>query len=67
LSISDGFNVTSRHDKANLITYCVPNVVYYCRWFTISVLINPFCDSGAEKYRCQTCRFVNFLQFSICV
>src|SRR6218665_2381956 len=32
---------------------CVPNVVYYCKWFSISVLINPFCDSGTAKYRPQ--------------
>src|SRR6218665_3212312 len=41
---------------------CVPDVVYYCKWFTISVLINPFCDSGAAKYRCQTGSLI-FLQF----
>src|SRR6218665_2126131 len=38
---------------------CVPNVVYYCKWFTITGLINPFCDSGAAKYRCQD-RVINF-------
>jgi len=64
--ISDGYNVTITHDKANLITICVPNVVYYCKWFTISVLINPSCDSGAAKYRCQTGSLI-YLQFYICI
>src|SRR6218665_1173260 len=45
---------------------CVPNVVYYCKWFTISALINPFCDSGAAKYRCQTGSLI-VLQFSISI
>src|SRR6218665_4061180 len=52
LSISDYPNATSTHDKANLITY-VPNVVYYCKWFSIYVLMNPFCGSGTAKYRPQ--------------
>ena len=29
----------------------VPNVVCYCKWFTISVLINPLCGGVAAKYR----------------
>src|SRR6218665_233265 len=45
---------------------CVPNVVYYCKLFTISVLINPFCDTGAAKYRYQTGALI-FLQFSISI
>src|SRR6218665_2388960 len=44
---------------------CVPNVVYYCKWFTISVLINPFCDSGAAKYRCQIGSLIFFAVFNM--
>jgi len=52
LSISDYHNATSTHDKANLLI-CVPNVVYYCKWFSIYVLMSPFCGSGTAKYRPQ--------------
>jgi len=48
-SISDGYNVTNAHNKANLNAYLCTNVVYYCKWYTVSVLINPFCDSEAAK------------------
>src|SRR6218665_3189824 len=48
------FQMTIMQQVYMIKLICVPNVVYYCKWFTISVLINPFCDSGAAKYRCQT-------------
>src|SRR6218665_1898119 len=45
---------------------CVPNVVCYCKWFTISVLINLLCDGGAAKYRRQKGSLI-YLQFFICI
>ena len=59
--------------KANLITYLFTkiNMVCYCKWFTISALINPLCDDGAAEYRRQTgsliYELIEFLQFFICI
>src|SRR6218665_3003338 len=53
LSISDDYNATSSHDKANLITYLCTKCGLLLQVVLNSVLINPFCDSGTVKYRPQ--------------
>ena len=39
---------------------CAHNVNYYCKWFTISLLINPFGHKRAVKYWRQTRSLVFF-------